>query len=171
MLISIGDSGDTTTIVGLLHACHDRIRFFTDVANRLTESEALAAEEVREAATHVERYFSQALPLHVADEEQSLFPRLLERKKELAGVLDELHREHVSHEADVQNLVRLCRAVKEDPSRLADNRASLSRVIEGLQQGFLAHLHEEETTIFPVIEALPQDDQNALLTEFRARRS
>ena len=131
----------------------------------------MPAEQVRDAAAHVERYFSQALPLHVADEEESVFPRLLKQNKAFANVVGELHREHQSHEPAVDRLVCLCRSIKEDPARLVELRNSLAGVITGLQRGFMAHLHEEETLIFPALETLSQDEQNALLAEFHARRS
>jgi hemerythrin-like domain-containing protein len=65
---------------------------------------------VREAAGKVLRYFDQAAPLHHADEEEDLLPRLRQRlddrqaSPELAGLLAGLHHEHSELDARWQAL-------------------------------------------------------------------
>jgi hypothetical protein len=73
MLIKIGSSvAETGDVVDLLLACHERIRFFIDLAIRIADTTDASNEEIREAAARVVRYFSESLPLHVADEEESI---------------------------------------------------------------------------------------------------
>src|SRR6185503_9035331 len=72
-------SGDELT--GSLLDCHERIRRFTALALELGRvappGAPEALEQIREAAAGVPRYFTVALPLHSADEEQSVEPRLV----------------------------------------------------------------------------------------------
>src|SRR5205085_2176160 len=68
---------ESTDAVDLLIACHARIRHFTDLAIRLgREGHAAPADQIRAAASALQRYFGIALPLHEADEERSVEPRL-----------------------------------------------------------------------------------------------
>src|SRR5262245_25640445 len=61
-------------VVDRLLECHERIRNFCALACRLAEGPP--SEQAREAAAQLVRYFTVALPLHVADEEESIRPRL-----------------------------------------------------------------------------------------------
>src|SRR4051812_25565021 len=94
MLIQIGSPKEPPDIVDILLECHERIRSFTGLARRLASTHGLSEEEVRDAAARVTRYFSEALPLHVADEEQSILPRLSGRSPELDAALNGMQREH-----------------------------------------------------------------------------
>src|SRR5271165_7385628 len=62
--------------VDLLMGCHQRIRHFTAVAVKLAHAQGASEDEVREAAAAVYRYYSVSLPLHEADEEDTVRPRL-----------------------------------------------------------------------------------------------
>src|SRR6516164_5551174 len=83
MLIQIGPSKENSDIVDLLSECHDRIRAFTGLAGRLASSGSVSDNEIRDAAGQLVRYFSESLPLHVADEEESILPRLRGRSTPL----------------------------------------------------------------------------------------
>src|ERR1700743_1705738 len=63
-------------VVDLLTGCHQRIRHFTGVVIKLAHAQGATPEEISQAATAVHRYYSISLPLHEADEEQTLHPRL-----------------------------------------------------------------------------------------------
>src|SRR5690606_27503113 len=76
MYVTIGKKNPKTDLIDALLECHERIRTFIDVAQRIATSPNAPPEEIREAATRVRRYFDEALPRHVADEEQSILPRL-----------------------------------------------------------------------------------------------
>src|SRR5690349_7436087 len=98
MLVKIGSSNESADIADLLVACHDRIRFFIDAAGKLAEGNDTSLEEVREVAARVGRYFSESLPLHIADEEQSILPRLVGREPMLDRTLETMCAEHDVHE-------------------------------------------------------------------------
>jgi len=73
--------------ISLLLGCHQRIRHFTQVAFRLAQNPNAPAPDRADAARSVLRYFQIALPLHEADENESIYPRL--RDKLRAGDLSE----------------------------------------------------------------------------------
>lgn len=74
--LSKGPTAPTTDLVALLMDCHARIRHFAKLAHRIgVDLEATPANR-SEACLAVERYFTEALPLHVQDEEESILPRL-----------------------------------------------------------------------------------------------
>src|SRR3974377_561604 len=60
----------------LLLGCHQRIRHFTATAKNLAHAQGATHDEIRMAAAGVHRYYSVSLPLHEADEEDSVRPRL-----------------------------------------------------------------------------------------------
>ncbi len=55
--------------VDLLVGCHQRIHHFTGVAVKLAHAHGATADEIRQAAAGVHRYYSVSLPLHEADDE------------------------------------------------------------------------------------------------------
>jgi len=59
-------------------ACHGRIRHHLALAHRILETSpsGTSAHHVADAASDVARYFTIALPLHAADEDLSMRPRL-----------------------------------------------------------------------------------------------
>lgn len=79
--------------LGMLHACHQRIENQLATLDRLRRHVAAnhADDAARIAAGKIIRYFTTAAPNHHADEEQSLFPRLIaaapELSKTIAGLL------------------------------------------------------------------------------------
>jgi len=62
--------------VDMLIGCHQRIRHFTGVAIKLAHAQGATPEEVTQAAAGAHRYYTVSLPLHEADEEDTLRPRL-----------------------------------------------------------------------------------------------
>jgi len=172
MLVNIGPLKEPADIVDLLTECHERIRTFISLAVRLATSEGTSDADIRDAATRVTRYFSEALPLHVADEEESILPRLQGKTAELDATLSEMHSEHNDHEPQVETLLNLCRTLKESPERLNELRSELVTCATALQQDFLNHLDKEEKMILPAIKQLSTaEERDAMLRELRARRT
>src|SRR4051794_33485957 len=62
--------------VDMLVSCHQRIRHFTGVAIKLAHAQGSSDDDVKQAAAGVHRYYTVSLPLHEADEEDTLRPRL-----------------------------------------------------------------------------------------------
>lgn len=168
--VQIGGRRGSEGLVDLLLACHERIRRFSGLALELGRRDGLAAGEVAEGCSRCERYFTEALPLHVADEEQSLLPRLVRRRPELDEALRVMQRQHAAHEARLAALLDALRSLRGEPGA-ADRRASLEGAAGVLASDFEEHLALEERIVFPAVDALlPPEDQRIVVRELRARR-
>jgi iron-sulfur cluster repair protein YtfE (RIC family) len=118
----------------------------------------------------VQRYFAEALPLHVQDEEVSVLPRLIGRNVELDRTLSDMQREHTEHEPLLAELLvsaaRL-RAAPDDPRA----RLALAAAAEALAREFEPHLAREEALIFPAVnQLLTAGEREAIRAELRGRR-
>jgi iron-sulfur cluster repair protein YtfE (RIC family) len=172
MLVNIGPLNEPSDIVDLLTECHERIRKFIGLAVQLAKTEVLSDTEVCDAAARVARYFSEALPLHVADEEESILPRLQGKTAQLDASLSEMHEEHSEHDPQVENLLNVCRTLQESPERLKELRPKLLACATRLEQEFLSHLEKEESEILPAIRQLSTlEEREAMLRELRGRRT
>src|SRR5262245_4764030 len=104
MGIAIGGKpgSDFGNPIGLLTDCHRRIEKFLNVLQTVTRHGYGRAldDEHRQALELALRYFRDSAPKHAADEEESLFPRMLTRAGSdatvISGLLDELNAEHRS---------------------------------------------------------------------------
>jgi hemerythrin-like domain-containing protein len=144
--------------IELLLACHARLRHFSALALALATRRDLADAQVEDACVELLRYFRVALPLHEADEEESLAPALEPFVTD--GVLVRMHEEHmIIHEA----LDELFPTWERRTSALAPTE-ELSRVLD-------VHLALEESSIFPLLEALPELERKRILAEIQARRA
>lgn len=87
-------------------------------------------------------FLDTAVPMHSADEEQTLFPRLRESVGPAAGhtPMDCMEEDHVQHKAMLAGLKRA--VVRRDP--LATGRAALAIVTE-----YRNHIGKEEEVLFP----------------------
>lgn len=171
MYVQIGSPEEPSDVVGLLLECHERIRTFIGLASKLGKAQEPAMDEIRDAASRISRYFSEALPLHVADEEESILPRLAGRNPELDLALAKMHNEHTEHQGRLQLLLNICNTLKSSPEMFASLRDSLSAAASALDKQYAEHLDEEERVILPAIRALlPQDQKTAIESELRSRR-
>ncbi len=170
MLVSIGHRSRPEDLVGLLAACHERIRTFVRLAQTLGRRADVSEGEVLEASRRCERYFGEALPLHVEDEEQSVLPRLRGRTPELDAALADMHAQHASHLPQLEALLVALRGLGARPSDRA-RREALRAFADALVVEFDAHLELEERVIFPAVRALLSGDEQArIMAELRARR-
>lgn len=168
MLHSIGQRSDRPdSVVARLADCHARIRRFSTLAARLADAETAPDAEIAEAARAVVRYFDLALPLHAADEDQSIAPRLGAAQ---AQALSEMTAQHQRIEWLLDELIPRWRRLATAPAERAADRAQLSDGAARLIAMFDAHLALEEAHIFPAIEALPADIQEQILDEMTGRR-
>ncbi|RMG96708.1 MAG: hemerythrin domain-containing protein [Deltaproteobacteria bacterium] len=159
-----------TTVREHLEACHERIRRFVDLARRAAE-QAVRETEARAAAEDVVRYFSVAFPLHVADEEESLAPRLRGRSTDLDEALATMAGEHEAHARAVADLVAAARAVFDRPADPVLRR-TLGDAAAAAAEHLDPHLSFEERTILPALDRLLDAEvEAAVLDEMRARRS
>jgi iron-sulfur cluster repair protein YtfE (RIC family) len=155
-------------LVGTLLACHDRIRRFTSLAYRIA-TEPASDDDVRAAAAQVARYFREALPHHVADEDM-LAVALASSGGEVQAALATMAAEHAEHDAAVTTLVELCDTLAAQPTRRPELASSLARVASELDAAFDQHLGAEERIVFPAIAQLPTATQDELRAAMRRRR-
>jgi iron-sulfur cluster repair protein YtfE (RIC family) len=158
-------------LASLLGDCHVRIRAFLGLARELARRESLEAAQVGDAAARVQRYFAVALPLHTADEEDSLSPRLRGRDPALDCALDRMAAEHDAHQPALAALLSLCEALVAAPGQHAALRPQLGQVVQALDGALTSHLSAEEELIFPAIARLSAAEREAVLREARARRA
>lgn len=170
MLLQIGRRQHEPELVDLLTECHGRIRAFLELAHRLAVSEGLGLAEIAGAAAQVHRYFTSAFPLHLADEHETLLPRLGGRDAALDAALARMEADHEEHADRIEQLVALCGELTHDPRRLAARARVLGETVDGLTLALEAHLGLEELVIFPALGALSSLEQAAIRREMRARR-
>jgi iron-sulfur cluster repair protein YtfE (RIC family) len=158
-------------LLALLLDCHERIRRFAALARTAGERGNAPEAQVVDACASVERYFTQALPLHVQDEEESILPRLRGLAPEVDRALDDMASQHTAHALHLPAMLAASASVRAEPSA-PDRRAALAEVAVALEQELESHLQLEETVIFPAIRALlPAAVQAEIVKELRARRS
>ncbi len=151
--------------LALLRACHERIRLFTSMAVQIAGAAAVT-EQVSQAAVAAKRYFFEALPKHVADEEESLQPRLA-LLGSLASPLSEVVRQHRELEDVLDRLEVFWRRIASGESPGAPLPALTGR----MAQLWDAHLAIEEQDVFPAVQRLDPDERGAIWQEMRARRA
>jgi len=157
-------------LLQLLLECHGRIRSFVDLAEAIATRHEAPAAQVIQACASVERYFTEALPLHVADEEQSLAPRLRGRSAEVDRALASMERQHTEHELKLAGLLSALSSVRREPQEAA-LKLELARATKVLGDDFSEHLTLEESIIFPAARQLLSVELRAsILVELRQRR-
>lgn len=176
MLTQISSFAPTHTAtehaVDLLTDCHRRIRHFTALAAKLAHSQAASNKEISDAAAAVHRYFSVALPLHEADEEQTLRPRLAGVGAEkLDHAVRAMSDQHMAIDELLERLLPLLLLVRSNPEVLHAAGTEMCSIAKALDEMFQAHLQMEEEVIFPAVRsALPESVQQAMLDEMKERR-
>ena len=159
--------------VDMLLACHQRIRNFTGIAVRLADASGAALPDIANAAEAVHRYYSVALPLHEADENDSVYPRLWRNltdsseRESLQAMVDQ----HGPIDEVVARLVPRWDEVKQHPEKLPSQAADLRTDAARLQELWREHLALEEEIVFPLIRTrLPSDDLKSIHDEMKQRR-
>jgi iron-sulfur cluster repair protein YtfE (RIC family) len=171
MLVTLGQKRSDPDLRGLLLDCHTKIRSFARLAVELSTRDDLADSELRDGCARCERYFTEALPLHVADEDESLRPRMRACSTAAAAALASMSAQHAEHRALLSALLVALGAMRERGST-AETRAALAAVAPRVEREFEAHLALEEAVIFPEIATALSPEQRAdVLRELRARRA
>jgi iron-sulfur cluster repair protein YtfE (RIC family) len=160
-------------VVAALHACHQRIRDFCALAARLASEAPASPSEVASAAEMVARYFTVALPLHVADEDLTLRPALLQHgeARELGAALDAMAAEHRLIDEVLDALLPRWSRLAIEPALRPSLGGELQRDTEQLRELFDGHLSREEATIFPAVARLGAADLAAIGAAMRLRRA
>lgn len=155
--------------ISLMLACHERIRRFTGGLSRLAALEDLRDPQAAPAAEAIARYLRMALPLHAADEDESLTPRLQAHCGDgrVFEALEVMERQHREIHGGLPRVLRLLDAVIEGPP---PSRAALSDAADWLCTLMEAHLALEEAVIFPAALDLPPEALAEMAEEMPARR-
>jgi len=158
--------------VDLLIGCHQRIRHFTAAAVKLAHAQGASDEEIRQAAAAVYRYYSVSLPLHEADEEDTVRPRLDPVAGErVRHALLAMADQHQGIYEFVERLMPLLQLLEQNPGALPKVGGEMCSLTSALDEIFRAHLELEEQVIFPAIrESLPESARAEMLTEMQQRR-
>lgn len=156
------------TPVGLLLACHERIRHFTAVARRVAEAGKAPLDQIADAAADVHRYFTVALPLHEADETLSVEPRLSAAVP--ASASEQMLAQHREIKTLLRQLVPLWDALCREPEELPAFSPRLFELSCQFERLCDVHLKLEEETVFPAINQLSAPEQDEILREMRERR-
>ena len=162
----------TEDAVDLLTGCHDRIRHFTSAAIKLAHAQGATADDIQQTAAGVHRYYTVSLPLHEADEEDTLRPRLAAVADEkVSHALLAMHDQHQAIDELLERLLPLLVLVRNNPDALHAAGAEMCSITKALNDVFQAHLQMEEEVIFPAIRTqLPEGTREEMLREMRARR-
>lgn len=154
----------------LVVACHGRIRELTGIALALARTPDAPAPDAAAAATRLRRYFSEALPLHEADEESTIAPALRALDPSLAPELEAMEREHAEVHAVLAELLPLWEALEREPGRIGEIGPRLGAASERLATAFDAHLALEERAIVPRLAEIAADERRAMARAMRERR-
>lgn len=170
MIVQLGQRSRPGDVAALLSECHLRIRRFVALARKLALQPQARAEEVSEAAGQVQRYFTLAFPLHLADEEELVTPRLIGRDRDLDRALARMRADHGEHESHVARVVDLCSALEREPQELAMRSTDLAASAAALHEVMEPHLLLEEREIFPAVSLLSPEQRDEIRAAMKARR-
>ena len=157
----------------MLSACHDRMARQCATLRRLVPhlAEHGVDEAARTAAANVMRYFDTSAKHHHADEEEDLFPALIESMAAsdavcLRELTERLKAEHRAVEAAWQRVrVVLERVARGESVRLAPED------VEALVGQYERHIEREESELLPMAARLLSNEDLARIgCAMRARR-
>ncbi|MEY4765364.1 MAG: hypothetical protein RI907_2037 [Pseudomonadota bacterium] len=154
--------------MALLNACHDKVRHFSKLAQRLRDHVAAHGcdRQAREAATAVLRYFNLAAPLHHQDEDLDLYPALLalgddaltQQVERLSAQHGPLHEQWVALRPWLEALASGATPVAPAPD------------VDAFAQGYRAHAQAEEQLLYPHASRLSATQLCALADTMSQRR-
>ncbi len=156
--------------MALLEACHDKVRRFARLTERLIDHVARKGSdaEAREAAASVLRYFDLAAPLHHDDEDVDLFPALQTlADPNVNASMARLQAEHDDLGALWQAGRPWLEAVRDG---LASGPGPVPAALRELTVRYPAHADAEEAEIYPAATRLTDAQRRALSAAMVARR-
>lgn len=124
---------------------------------------------IRAAAAQLIVDFATLLPLHLADDEMSMMPRM-ERfgDRRLLEALTLMIQHHLHQEWMLAPLLEGWRAIVDDPS--PSRCRALAPAVAMLETQVRRHLEHEEQFIYTALERLSAEEQERILAEMRRRR-
>ena len=176
MAVQIGaTSPDFSDPICLLSDCHRRVEMFLGSLKAIGVNYEVLDDKGAQALENALRYFRQAAPKHTADEEESLFPRLLQLGDEVSSALSEVDRLQEDHRwaaplhDEVESIGALWIADRQLPE---DIRERFRCAVEQLQDMYSKHIHVEDTVLFPLAnQILPPHEKREIGLEMAKRRN
>jgi hemerythrin-like domain-containing protein len=154
--------------LGMLRACHGRIERQLATLERLARHlpEHGADADARAAARAILRYFDTAAPNHHADEEASVFPRLIARSPAARDLVQQLDSEHATLAANWRKLRPLLSGIA------SGQRATLPPgLVHEIHEAYDAHIATENDVLLPMCsDILKPEELAAIGGEMAARR-
>lgn len=154
-----GPSASTEAPLEMLSACHHRIERQCNTLRRLAPHlrEHGADEEARSAAGRIMRYFDTSALHHHADEEQDLFPALLESMAGSDPVCIKGLTEGLTH--DHRKLEAGWRQLRQVLAQIADGQAVElpADALEAFVSLYERHMKLEEDELLPMAARLLSD--------------
>ena len=156
----------------MLVGCHQRIRYFTGVALRIARQPEALPAELAEAAGALLRYYSVALPLHEADENETLYPRLRasDAGSTALAANDAMLQQHAELDDVLAALIPLWQEVQRNPASASGMAGPLLQQTTLLERLWQIHLKLEEEIVFPAMQQHLGAELDAMAAEMRARR-
>ncbi|HZU26137.1 MAG TPA: hemerythrin domain-containing protein [Bryobacteraceae bacterium] len=178
MPVQIGQTAATfADPIGLLKDCHRRIERFLETLFRMSDAKQgapLGADE-RTALEGALNYFRDAAPRHTEDEEDSLFPRLMEHAAVgdpvALAMIAELEDGHEQANAAHEEIERLGRRWLAQGSLTPVDAARMTELLCDLRTFYQRHIATEDNELFPLAgRMLDAQELAAVGSEMRARR-
>jgi len=178
MPVQIGQTeASFTNPLALLNDCHRRIERFLGILLRIAQRDSRAplGGEERSALQTALDYFHDAAPNHTADEEESLFPRMVEHATTehpmALALIAELEAGHEDADSAHQEIDRLGREWLRNGTLAASDAAHLLRLLRELESFYRRHIAAEDTELFPLAGRMLEPEELAEVgREMRARR-
>lgn len=180
MPIIIGDAlgSDFTNPIGLLTDCHRRIEKFLTVLHTVAcQAQGSSLNDEHRRALEVSlRYFRESAPKHTADEEDSLFPRMMTRagaeSNHISDLLGQLNADHRSLTESHDQLDELGLGWLAHNLLPPRETTQMVAMIERLKGTYERHIAIEELEVFPFAgRILPPEDLQLIANEMAARRN
>lgn len=174
MLLSIGTPALHTTAepLAMMSDCHRRIeRALQVLVGFAAVHEPLNAER-REQLAKTLRFFRETAPKHTADEEESLFPRLLSAgASDVWDRVNALEDDHARADGLHGTVDALGAAWLRDGQLNEEQSQQFARAIQELQTIYTAHIALEDGEVFPLAERLLSPEAKQQIgREMAARR-
>lgn len=178
MHVSLGTQGQPgfDEPLALMSDCHRRIEHFLSVLVRVADRQAgdVLDEQTQAAMRAAQRYFRESAPLHTADEEHSLFPRLSALGPDLADLINESERLEREHKHASRLHASVDRRIEQWLSSgvlAAEDIEALREELRALDTLYARHIAFEDQTLFPRAQrVLAGEELLSIGREMAARR-
>lgn len=160
--------------IGMLRDCHRRIRHFAGILQQVAKAARgyLLSKEQQDAVLTALRYFRTAGQIHSQDEENSLFPRLLQRASaEVGATVARLTLEHREAERLQRRIEELYQNWMSEFGLSSGEEEEAIYATDALVSFYQRHIEMEEGVVFSAAETLLDAmEQASVGEEFAARR-